>query len=734
MSATCVGWQLQTNAVGSASTWLPWRSGDGTECDYVHEAGASARLVWQWEVSGGEALDLGAIGFDGVQANAMNARVPVLGLGGADSATLKLEWGCTPTALANEVSRTVTRTGEEVFEIKDLLPGRRCFVRATLSTDGGAEFVSDIATCDTLAGDEPAGARELILGAGCAYVSSVVADGQPGDGVTVTGKVEFPPAAGDCAWHLLVWKKGASGAMRIAANDVTVDAEGNFDLTVVTDDPEAADYIQPGQSYELSVETDLGDGTVTTSPICGFATASAAAFKNNLFEVSYDCRVLTVKGGALSAGAGDAARITLMVGAGEDSLEDVDEGEVRKSDLNFELSYKVPAIEQTYWWALRLENETAGKTVCWTNVLPAASVVVRDNAHYIWTGAAGNGLWSDCGNWQAQHSPTDPTPVPATDCRGCPNGEQASLSFTDGTDAKIEIDCDVTVYALGLKNQAGAKVILSSASGRTVTHVSDIEISGGNMNDKQMSVVFDGVKVVTEGAVNVKNGCEVIFRNGAGIVCSDYRMRFDDGTFNGGTGTNLTVVSAGCEIKTTQLIVLASGAECVVSNGTLTVGNNLVFNCETDGGILRLEGDSPKVTVGSECRSTNDSRQQTASGGIVFDIPVGGYLTAPITLGGSFGGTDGQACQPLHINLLKASGAYGTGRTLVCPLLSTKGVVNVSRQVLGELKRPEKSAFVYSEAVDEPEWKTKDELLPEATPKLFGVRIGAARGLMILFQ
>lgn len=732
MAATCTGWLLQTNAVGDASVWLPWRSGEGTECTYVNEDGASARLVWQWKAAGGGALNLGAIAFSDVRTDSMNVRASVLGIGDADSGTLKLRWGCSSAALENEASQIVSGMADVVFPLDGLLPGRRYFVQATLSTEGGDAVASGIVVCDTLEGPDPEGTRERVLGQGRAYVSTVAADGRPGDGVTVTGKVDLPAEAGDCAWCLLVWKTVETEVRRLAADDVIVDEEGNFSLTVVTDDPNAADYLQPNRQYVLSVETDLGGGSVSASSFVRFATAAASRFDGDSIKDSSKLRNMTITGKMLDVGAGGTATLTLLVGEDAESLAEVATTVVDADDLSFSFAYTVPTVERTYVWTVRSVNETAGRTACWTNTLPVASILIEDSAHYVWTGAAGTGRWCDNGNWQALRSSTSPVPIDPEDCMGYPCTDQASVSFPRDTAAVVDVDADVTMGKF-MQNEPGANITFSSTGGKTLTLGSGCAL-GVSEEMPSVALTFDGLKVVAPSDVDIGNGCAVIFRNGAEISCSRYMMRFDNGTFNGGTGTNLTVVGAGCKIKTTDNIMLASGAECVVSNGTLEVGKNLLFNCETDGGTLRFEGERPRIVVTGDFRSTNEAKMLTASGGIVFDIPVGGYQSVPIviqTATSSFGGTDAQACQPLHVNVVMKSGAYRNPKTIVYPLLSTAGTINTARQTFGELKRPAKSAFVYSAAVDEPVWLTRDELSPSAAPKLLGVRLGGAGGMTL---
>ena len=731
MAATCTGWLLQTNAVGDISVWLPWRSGEGTECTYVNEGGVPARLVWQWKTSGGGALDLGMIGFSDVRTNSMNVRVSVLGIGDADSGTLKLRWGCSPAALDNETSQIVSGIDDVVFSLDGLLPGRRYFVQATLSAEGADAVVSDIAMCDTLAGKDPEGTKECQLADGFAYVSSVAADGYLGDGIAVTGKVTFPNGADDCAWHLLVWQKDESDVRRLAADGVTIDENGNFSFAVVTDDPTAADYICPGRQYELAIETDLG-GKVSVSAFSSCDTAAESRFDGGSVKASAKVRDFKVEGRMLDVGAGGIATLTLLVGNDADSLAEVATIDVDDADRGFSIVYTVPAVERTYAWTIRSVNESAGGSVCWTNTFPVGSILVEDAAHYVWTGAAGTGRWCDSGNWQALRSSTSQVPIDPEDCVGYPCADQASVSFPRDTTAVVDVDADVTMGKF-MQNEPGANITFSSTSGKTLTLRLGCAL-GVKEEVPSVALTFDGLKVVSQADVNIGNGCAVIFRNGAEISCSRYIMRFDGGTFNGGTGTNLTVVGAGCKIKTTDTIMLASGAECVVSNGALEVGKNLLFNCETDGGKLRLEGDRPRVVVNGECRSTSEPRQLTASGGIVFDIPQGGYQSAPIVIQSatsSFGGTDAQACQPLHVNVVMKSGAYRNPKTIVYPLLSTMGTINTARQTFGELKRPQTSAFVYAEAADKPVWQTRDELLPTAAPQLFGVRLGGAGGLVI---
>ena len=737
IAATCTGWQLQTNAVGDASVWLPWCSGEGTECAYEN-SGAPARLVWQWQVSGGSPAGLGEVVVYGVRTDAANVIVPVLGLGSAEEGTLTLRWGCAPDALANVVSRTVSGAGEVEFGLDGLLPGRRYFAQATLTAEGVEAVASDVVMCETPEGADPEGTRELLLAKGMAYVSSVVADGRPGDGVTVTGKVDFPSAADDIDWFLRVREAGEPVLFLLAADDVTVDADGNFSLTVVTDNPDAENYIRPGRQYALAVETVRRGGGVSASAVCAFDTLTSASIDVNSLKATSNARTLTVGGRMMDVGAGGAATLTLMVGEDAESLADVDVATVTVSNPSFAFDHTVPKVGCAYWWAIRCVNEADGRTVSWTNSLPARLILADDAAHYEWTGSAESGLWSDKGNWRAQQSSDNPTPVAAEDCVGYPCMPSASVSFPEGQTVAVDVDVDVRCRNIQL-NKPRSKVTVTSSAARTLTLDRGILVSAKSPADEPSVLVLDGIEVDASGATLEigGDGAQMILRNGTQIECELCCMRFDNGVFNGGTGTNLTVVGAGCKIKAVRNVFLASGATCVVSNGTLEVGGNLLFNCETDGGTLRLAGDRPHVTVGGDCRSTNEPRQLSGSGGIVFDIPVGGYQSVPIVLQSavsSFGGTDDMACQPLHLSVVKRCGAYRMPKTCVYPLLSTVGTINLSRQVFGELKRTPTSAFVYAEVGDEPAWLTKDELSPEAAPQLFGVRLGGAGGLMILLR
>ena len=576
-------------------------------------------------------------------------------------------------------------------------------------------------------GDDAIWSKTLVAeDANLPAVSLNEVDGLGGDTLVVKGTVD---SLGGASCTLKVCTGTSEDAITEEWTNLDGDIRtdtGDFTFTLFESDTTASRYLKPGETYFVRVVATSANGKTAWSNVLPVKMAGKAAFKSQSATVSN--RVMTVTASMADVGMLGKTMVELWVGEQGGTLVKVaGPVEVTAVVQNFTLTYELPKYETPYTWQLRASNSSVGGTVNPTTESEQKSQAAPDSATYTWTGAGADNKWRTAANWSDDKG---------GDCLGYPQTKNATAKFMPETTTTVEVDRDVTCGVLSM-NDVGVNVTMTSESGRKLAVQNLRLFSGGKALDPTVKV-FDGVKMSAPASqVFVGNGSRVILRNGAELECKDYCMAFDGSVFNGCVGTNLTVVGAGCKLKVEALAKLASETTCVVSNGTLEVGGNLVFNCATDGGTLRIEGDHPLVRVAKDVQSTNEPRMLTGSGGIVFDIPEGGYQSVPIVLQSatsSFGGTDAQACVPLHINVVRKSGAYRNPKTTVYPLLSTAGSINTARQTFGELRRPQTSAFVYAEAGDTTMWQMRDELLPTATPTLFGVRIGAAHGLAIFVR
>jgi len=134
--ATCIGYQLETNAPAS-DAWCPWKSGTENAFDYVHPDQKAVRLTWCWNAEASFCVSSPVV----AAVSPCDARfnVAVLGLGSHASATLRLEYGTDAARL--DKTRTwpaaVTQPCVCAMTIDGLLPNTAYYVRALL--DAGSE-------------------------------------------------------------------------------------------------------------------------------------------------------------------------------------------------------------------------------------------------------------------------------------------------------------------------------------------------------------------------------------------------------------------------------------------------------------------------------------------------------------------------------------------------------------------------------------------------------------------
>jgi fibronectin-binding autotransporter adhesin len=218
---------------------------------------------------------------------------------------------------------------------------------------------------------------------------------------------------------------------------------------------------------------------------------------------------------------------------------------------------------------------------------PAAASVTTCTV--TWTGSAGDGLWSDAGNWS-----TGAVPAGADDvCLGAGPGVPGSVT-TAAADPVVTLDSTASVAALELD---GATLDSSGSPALTVSNELNLENAGAGIPD----AFGAGITITTEGTTTVDSGLDVCLAAGDTLANSG-TLTLGDGADIGGDGVGACAGTSGGSVTSTGTIASqATGTQATIDAlssatgstlsgpGTLTVGSSLTFPAG-GGGEVDLSG------------------------------------------------------------------------------------------------------------------------------------------------
>ena len=275
---------------------------------------------------------------------------------------------------------------------------------------------------------------------------------------------------------------------------------------------------------------------------------------------------------------------------------------------SFALAWSAPTFGETVFWAIEIENAATDPTNGhWISRSDVASFTTLDEATYTWQAVDGDwtGDWSDPAHWADDKG---------GDALGYPQTVDATARIDQGT---VSVD---GAYTIGW--------ILFGADGPvTITGDGTLTVSSGTYQNNWLLV---------------PNGADVVF---AGGVTANFPTASFAISATSPSQTNYAArvaVARGASFRAADMVLSFGGVFEIddataqvdgvyLNHGTSATGRN---GFPATGGLLRLAGAAPLLTVAKNVRSYNTSGC-TVGGAIEFSVPAGGYGTAPIAMTGT---------------------------------------------------------------------------------------------------
>ena len=381
-------------------------------------------------------------------------------------------------------------------------------------------------------------------------------------------------------------------------------------------------------------------------------------------SITQSHRTLTAKAMVAELADGLTTRITCLASeAGEGGPYEVTTTTVTPDAIgDVSLAWVAPKFDQLYYLKLRVED-LDGDTVVNSYEVGPYSATTRDNATYTWAGGA-RGAFDDPASWSDNKD---------GDCIGIPTSSGSVALFPAETTATVDVLNKVVCGKLNL-----------SASGLDVTFVGSKRLemqvtpTFGGSGCHDSTVTFAGVDLYTGQSVTVDDGIWLRFRNQAKFYLGSLSA-YKSGTLELQSGTAMDCGD----------LSLGSTGSVIIDDASVNVRGHLYAGHNNAGGRLVFRGKAPSLySAGKDCLIG-----ATISNGNVchfdFEIPVGGYLFAPITCIStktkSFGLPNGANTGKVQLNISSASPALFVDGAFATPLVkwSASGF-NKTYTVLGD--------------------------------------------------
>jgi len=529
-----------------------------------------------------DGVSVGAASVSDVAATAATVSASVVVPSSSDPVTLYAAYGLAPDELVRTnalagASATVAASGVASGALSGLLPNRTYYLRV-FGVSGGETIDSPadaLAVFTTPAGE---GGAKLL-----------------GDAVTVTGQ-----ETGD----VLTFSGTSDGASTIAVNGraATIGQDGTWSVTFAD--------VAPGVATDYLVTARNAAGDLDALPVLTETTRAASALPASVPGVVSQ-RMLSVSS-ALAVHGANATAVRLLTGPSAGALTNTLSTMIAAGDSpSFSFAWSAPTFGETVFWAIEIENAaTDPANGHWISRSDVSSFTTLDEATYTWQAVDGDwtGDWSDPSHWADDKG---------GDTLGYPQTADATARINRGT---VSVD---GTYTIGW--------ILFGADGTvTITGDGTLTVSSGTYQNNWLLV---------------PNGADVVF---AGGVTANFPTASFAISATSPSQTNYAArvtVARGASFRAADM-VLSYGGVFAVDNATGRV-DGVYLNHGTSatgrsgfpatGGLLRLAGAAPLLTVAKNVRSYNTSGC-TVGGAIEFSVPARGYGTAPIAMTGTASG------------------------------------------------------------------------------------------------
>ena len=443
-------------------------------------------------------------------------------------------------------------------------------------------------------------------------------EGTDGDRIQVTGKLAsfegetctlavLTGASEDALTNVWSGEDLGTGAT-LAAGSL------DFSFTLCETNTAATRYIAPGSAWCVAVVA-TANGMCTTSKVETVTTANTQPALSGVTGTAAH-NVGTFTGNLTSLGLCEKMTVSLWYreqSAGGDY--EAAEGatlEVAATGAFTLPTFAFPKVETTYEWKLRAEGLTPGGTATQAVEVAGAALALKDTAAYTWTGEGGDGAWTNKANWKA-----------TTDVSyGYPNFSYSTISFKAGTTNEISFVAARTIKAIVID---GADTVVKFTQGGAGTNETKMTVAEApTFTGAGSQLVLDNVAVAFDNCVDIGQGFTLKLTNGADMRFStsgDNNLSF----FNqkGGKlvleGESTAIAPMRCYMQT------GLDGTCLEINDSRFVVERFFYYGTDAGNKVLFRGDHPELYVKGLCYGGSEKASMTFE----FEVPVGGYKTAP---------------------------------------------------------------------------------------------------------
>ena len=258
----------------------------------------------------------------------------------------------------------------------------------------------------------------------------------------------------------------------------------------------------------------------------------------------------------------------------------------------------------------------------------------------------------------------------------------ANLTF--GTGRKLQLKNGANFRMNALSIGTGGELLVEGGSyayfavGSALSGGVSVTIDGGS------SVIFNGALTLYAGAgeLTVSNGSYLrsnglTIQKGVSAAFTDASEFYCNGAFYMKNGNSVLLSGHSLVTSVGEFQTMQDGpvSQLTIDDSTLICKNNLYLSNGGNGGdIVLFKGANPVL------RSTGNNfwAGKTTGGLMNFEVPVGGFVEAPIqSLGGSY--VQNNNSGNMYLNVLASSPALAMGSKVVTPLLYALGSTRTDR-------------------------------------------------------
>ncbi|MEI7973340.1 MAG: hypothetical protein WCH11_03130 [Bdellovibrio sp.] len=312
---------------------------------------------------------------------------------------------------------------------------------------------------------------------------------------------------------------------------------------------------------------------------------------------------------------------------------------------------------------LTLNLEAVENVQVGSNSTMNIEILDNDLIPFVWTGAAGDGLWSNANNWSTNVVPgSNQTATFAGACSGaaCQSTVDSSISIggidlrenfvgqlSQGTNQSIQLSS-----AFGFTQKGGT----FAGSNASITSPKVDVIAGSFSATNGTLTVNELLRVSTQAVFNAREGLVHDF----GLNSNEVSVQMGSTPLNNLT-TSCLVNFAGQNLQVQGDLTLNGGYNCYVLNGTLRVNGNINFLASTNPPGFGIASDVRVIAAGRPSGQTISGNSGSSVG--ILEIDAG---TNPVTLIGQIAvtGLFGNGPRFPEFKITSVGGFQATGSTL----------------------------------------------------------------------